>query len=123
MITDWLDSYESVADQVKRFRIRLKASRWVTARRRSPVGASQLRLDRRTCLVKGTVRSDRRRIDALLAVIARNPSGKIIGADFWMAGPLPRGRSGQILARIDPGPCLRRRLRFDAYPTCALGSS
>jgi hypothetical protein len=56
VVWDWLDSYESVANEVKRFRVRFVASRWV-AGRRSPIGVSRPRLRRPICLVTARVRS------------------------------------------------------------------
>ena len=116
VVYDWLDSDESVADEVERYRVRIVASRWVAGRRRSPTGVSRLRLERPRCLVTETVRSAWRRIDAEFAFVVRNRRGKIIGAGTWIAGPLPRGRSRRILERIEPRPCLRRRFHLKAYP-------
>jgi hypothetical protein len=115
VVWDWLDSYESVAKEVKRFRVRFVASRWV-AGRRSPIGVSRLRLRRPSCLVTARVRSAWRRIDAEVAFIVRNRRGMITGAGAWVAGPLPRGRSRRILERIEPRPCMRGRFELKAYP-------
>jgi hypothetical protein len=116
VVYDWLDSYESVGDDVERYRVRIVASRWVTGRRRSPIGVSRVRVRRPSCLVTATVRSARRRIDAELAFVARNWRGRIIGAATWIAGPLPKGRSRRIVDQIEPRPCLRGRFELKAYP-------
>jgi hypothetical protein len=115
VVFDWLDSYESVADEVDRYRVRFVASRWGTGRR-SPIGVSQLRLRRPSCLVTATIRSAWRRIDAELAFVVRNHRGRVVGAGTWIAGPLPAGRSRRIVERIDPRPCLRERFKLKAYP-------
>ena len=116
VVWDWLDSYESVADDVDRYRVRLVATRWVTGWRRSPIGVSRVRLRRPSCLVTATIRSAWRRIDAELAFTVRNRRGRITGAGTWVAGPLPRGRSRRILERVEPRPCLRGRFELKAYP-------
>jgi hypothetical protein len=121
VVWDWLDSYESVADEVERYRVRVVASRWVAGRRRSPIGVSRLRQRRPSCLVTATVRSAWRRIDAEVAFIARNRRGTIIGAGTWIAGPLPQGRSRRILERIEPRPCLRQRFALKTYPNLGPG--
>jgi hypothetical protein len=121
VVYDWVDYYESVADQVERIRVRLVASRWVPGRRRSPVGVSRLRLERPLCLVTATVSSAWRRLEAELAVVVRNRRGRIIGAGTWFAGPLAKGRSRRILEKIDPRPCLRERIEFEAYPNLRAG--
>jgi hypothetical protein len=71
--------------------------------------------------VTATVRSAWRRIDAELAFIVRNRRGRIVGAGTWIAGPLPRGRSRRIVARIYPRPCLRERFDLKAYPNLDAG--
>jgi hypothetical protein len=116
VVWDWLDSYESVADRVDRYRVRFVATRWVTGRRRSPIGVSRVKLQRPSCLVTATVRSAWRRIDAELAFVVRNRRGRLVGAGTWVAGPLPRGRSRRIVERIEPRPCLRGRFKLKAYP-------
>jgi hypothetical protein len=121
VVYDWIDYYESVADQVERIRVRLVPSRWVAGPRRSPVGVSRLRLERPLCLVTATLRSAWRRLEAEVAVIGRDRQGEIVGAGTWIAGPLPKGRSRRILAKIDPWPCLRQRLEFEAYPNLRAG--
>jgi hypothetical protein len=121
VVFDWLDSYESVADEVDRYRVRVVASRWVTDRRRSPIGVSRVRLQRPSCLVTATIRSAWRRIDAEVAFVVRNRRGRLVGAGTWVAGPLPRGRSRRILERIEPRPCLRQRFDPKAYPNLGAG--
>ena len=121
VVWDWLDSYGSVADEVDRYRVRSVASRWVAGRRRSPNGVSRLRLRRPSCLVTATVRSAWRRIDAEVAFIVRNRSGRITGVGTWVAGPLPRGGSRRILERVEPRPCLRGRFELTACPNLGPG--
>jgi len=121
VVWDWLDSYESVAGDVDRYRVRFVATRWVTGRRRSPIGVSRVRLQRPSCLVTATVRSAWRRIDAELAFVVRNRRGRIASAGTWIAGPLPRGRSRRILERIEPRPCFRQRFDLKAYPNLVAG--
>ena len=116
VVWDWVDSYESLASEVKQIRVSVVASRWADGRQRSPLAVSRLRLERPRCLVTATVRSAWRRIDAEFAFIARSPRGRILGAGTWVAGPLPRGRSRRILERIEPRPCLGRRFELEAYP-------
>jgi hypothetical protein len=121
VVYDWLESYESVADHVARIQVQLVPDHWVPGPRRSPVGVSRLRLERPLCLVTATVRSAWRRFEAELAGVARDRRGRIVGAGPWYAGPLPKGRSRRILAHIDPWPCLRERLEFEAYPNLSAG--
>jgi hypothetical protein len=121
VVYDWLDSYESVADDVERYRVRIVASRWVAGQRRSPVGVSRLRLRRPACLVTAKIWSAWRRIDAELTVIGRNRRGRIIGAATWIAGPLPKGRARRIVDQIEPRPCLRGRFGLTAYPNLSAG--
>jgi hypothetical protein len=116
VVYDWLDSYESVADQVEQINVRVVARRWADRPRRSPLGVSRVNVERPRCLATATVRSARRRLEAELAVIGRDRRGHIVGAGSSIVGPLPRGRSRQVLERIHPRPCVRDRLRFEAYP-------
>jgi hypothetical protein len=116
IVYDYLSAYESVADQVKRIRIRLVARRWVTGAAPAPIAVvSQPRLDRRTCLLEAVVRSRRRRLEAELTGVSRDRRGHITAAGTWLAGPLPRGRSNQVLGRLDPRPCVHGRTKFEAY--------
>jgi hypothetical protein len=121
VVWDWLDSYESVAADVERYRVRFVASRWAAGRTRSPIGVSRLRLRRPACLVTATIRSAWRRIDAEVAFIVRSRRGRITGAGTWVAGPLRRGRSRRILERVEPRPCLRGRFELKAYPNLSAG--
>jgi hypothetical protein len=116
VVYDYITAGDSVADLVRRIHVRLVAGRWAAGAARAPLAVSRPRLDRRTCLVTTTVRSARRRLEVQLAAIARDRRGAITAAGTWLAGPLPRGSSRQVLARIDPRPCVRGRMEFYAYP-------
>jgi hypothetical protein len=119
VVIDYVDDgYESVADAVARLRpVASRMSRFPT---RPPVRVSRVRLDRGRCIATGRVRSPDRRLQADLAVVVRNRRGQIVRAGWWVAGPLERGSSPQVLARVSPWLCVRHGTRAEVYPNPSL---
>jgi hypothetical protein len=78
-------------------------------------------LDRRRCLVEATVTSDHTRLAADVSVLALRSRRRLAWAQLVAVGPLPSGRSRQVLLRVPPADCLRRVATVAAYPDLAYG--
>jgi hypothetical protein len=116
VVFDLIEERRSVAHAVDRLRVRAHAHRMVRGVAHSPVRVARVRLDHRRCIATAYVWSDRRRLRADLAAIARDRRGRIVNAGWWVAGPLPRGWSRQVVGRLSPETCARPGLTGEAHP-------
>jgi hypothetical protein len=118
---DVLDDAEPLAGFVRRFRTRPLARAFRPAVAERPVRLSRITLDRRRCLVEATVTSDRARLAADVGVLALRSRRRPAWAKLVTIGPLPAGRSRQVLTRVAPADCVRRVASVAAYPQLAYG--
>jgi hypothetical protein len=80
-----------------------------------PVRLSDVRFDRRRCLVTAVAQSNRRRPAAAAVIHAFSRRGRFVWGEFADIGPLPKGRSHQVLGRVDPHACASAPARVTAY--------
>ncbi len=117
VVIDWLDGRPALARATRRFGIRMHADGGFRRTAPPPASVTRVRADLRRCVVVGTVRSRRqlRQVDVVL--VARDRRGRIawVRSD-GVAGPVPRGRSRQILERIMPAGCRRSVRTVEAHP-------
>jgi hypothetical protein len=116
VLFDFVDERRSVAPAVARVRVRVHAHRMVGGVPRSPVRVARVRLDHRRCIATASVWSSRRRLRADLAGVVRDGGGRIVNAGWWVAGPLARGWSRQVVGRLAPAICARHGLAGEAHP-------
>ena len=118
---DVLEDLDPLDGPVRRFRTRPLARAFRAGVAEPPVRLSGVTLDRRRCLVEATVTSDRTRLAADVAVLALRSRRRPAWAQLVEVGPLPAGRSRQVLLRVPPADCLRRVATVAAYPDLAYG--
>lgn len=118
VVVDWLDdSGSGVARGTTRYAIRMRADGGLLRGGHAPARVRAVRIDRRRFLAWGTVTAERPMREVELALLGRDRRGRIAGYLDGVAGPLRRGASRQVLARLPPLACERRGLRLSAYPT------
>ena len=100
---------------VARMRVRAGARRLVAGPRRSPVEVRSVRSDRDLCIVTAVIDSRRRMGGARLALVGRDPKGRVLGTGSSRVGPLSRGRDRYTVTRIPPRACRHPGLGLEAY--------
>jgi hypothetical protein len=118
---DVIDDAGVAATAVRRYRTRPLARAFRAGVARPPIRVADVILDRRRCLVEATITSDRTRPAADVSVLALRSRRRLAWAQLVAVGPLPAGRSRQVLLRVPPVDCLRRVATVAAYPDLAHG--
>jgi hypothetical protein len=108
--------FPAAGGQARKFKVRLRGTKFRERAERSPVLVESARFDRRRCLITARIRSSRPILEAGVAFVAKDRRGKIVGGTWGLVGPLPRGVSRQVVDRVAPRPCRRSVARVDVYP-------
>jgi hypothetical protein len=114
VVVDELEGVEPIKGRVRTYRTRPLARRFRPGV--SPIRIGGVRLVRSRCIVAATVTSDRARVAAGVAVLARRARGRLAWAQLVDVGPLPEGRSRQVVMRVPPRQCRRHVTTVGVYP-------
>ena len=109
------------ADDVAGFETDFRARGFEVGARRAVATVGTVRLDTSRCLLTARVNSRKPLASLDVPVIGRDENGTIDGAGLFVAGPVPRGRSLQVLERIDPELCGDGLRRLEGYASARPG--
>lgn len=116
VVIDIVEDASLDANEVAGFDMSFRARGFRVGPRRAPVSARSVRFDRRRCLVTAELVSEGALAAVEVPTISRDRRGRIDAATVLEAGPVPRGRSMQVLERVAPALCEEGLPRLESYP-------